>query len=164
MKLYALVLVGSVTLGACGGSSGDGDNGHEGGSSPADVATAQELLAQLHSANYRTFARAPGWPSRRSGTTQHHGAYLDVYVNSALEAAVTANGTAPWPIGSIIVKDGWGDAAGTQAFMLSAARKDAQGVWFGAEYSPSGAVLSAGHNFAECQGCHGPAKDFTLSF
>ena len=148
--------VATLAAAACGG-------GEEGELSPANRAKAEQLLADLQSQDYHTFTRAPGWETpRQQGTTTHHGAYLDVYINDVLAQSVAGGGTAPWPVGSILIKDGWSDADGTMLFGIAAARKEAGG-WFGAEYAPDGTVREAGLNFGECLGCHGDG-DFVQSF
>jgi hypothetical protein len=138
--------------------------GHE-ESSEDDKAEANRLLADVQSRPYQNFQRAPGWEtSRRTGTTAHHGRFLDVYMNDVLASAVSSGASAPWPLGSLLVKDGWTDPEGKQKFQTAILRKEATGVWFGAEFSSSGEVLEAGRNFEECNGCHGGGKDYLLAF
>ena len=140
--------------------------GHqEGGEtvSDEDRAAAESLFRQVQDADYTSFARAPGWETpHTSGTTIHHGRFLDIYLNDVIAGATGAG--APWPVGSIIVKDGWDDAAGTVRTATAILRKDADGVWFGAEFDAAGAVVNAGKNAEECTSCHSSAPDYTLAF
>lgn len=133
--------------------------------SESDRRTAEILLGELQTQNYRAFATAPGWESpHKKGSTQHHGGFLDVYVNRTLADAISRGNSAPWPVGAIVVKDGWNDGSGTQAFQTAILKKTGNGVWFGAELTPSGTVIEAGSHVEECNGCHNRGSDYLLSF
>lgn len=157
-----------VVAGAGCGTEAEGDEHHhgEGGegeeSSATDVERAEQLLASLAD-DYRGFARAPGWQTpRTAGTSPHHGAFLDIYVNDVLAQASAGGGAAPWPDGSTIVKDGWSDADGTMLKQIAILEKDGA-AWFGAEYDADGNVLEAGTHFEECNGCHDEGSDYLLA-
>ncbi len=155
------LLLAVVFTPSCGGK----DEGHHGESSAEDIEEAGQLLTAMQANDYRTFDRAPGWENaHQAASTPHHGEFVDIYVNDVLGAALQSGAQAPGPGGSVVIKDGWSDAAGTQAFQISILRKDGTDSWFGAEYSASGEVLEAGRNFEECNGCHKSGADYVLAF
>jgi hypothetical protein len=155
-SLLATLMAGSLLLAGAAGCEE---------ASEGDVAAAAELLEQVQSQDYRSFQRAPGWEeARQPGTIGHHGAFLDVYVNEILASAIAKGKTAPWPVGSIVIKDGWSDADGKELYQISILRKDGEKKWFGAEYPRGGKATEAGTNFAECRECHGKGADWILGF
>lgn len=140
-----------MTMVACGAEHGDPE------------ARALQLHDDVIAQDYPGFARAPGWTeAHRAGTSSHHGKFLDIYINSTLVDALASG--PPWPIGSIIVKDGRRDAAATDRASTSILEKTGDAEWFGAEYNASGTVREAGWNYRECDSCHASAADYVLAF
>lgn len=127
---------------------------------------AEEILAELQAADYRSFERAPGWESPRLPSQGHHGNFVDIYINDAMAEALREGWPeGPAPEGAVIVKDGWSDAEGEILHQIAVMRKGEGGAeWFYAEYTGKGAVLEAGEDFPECLGCHAAGHDYVLAF
>lgn len=157
MKIQPFMAAGLV-LGsfACGGD----DDGHTHDS--PEVVEAEALLAEHQDADYRSYARILGWDlPHLESSRPHHGPFIDIYVNETLAAAIEGSG-APFPDGSVVVKDGWNDAEGTELFQIAIMEK--QGTdWFYAEYSADGEVDVAGIDPDECMECHTVGTDHILA-
>ncbi|MCW5830981.1 MAG: cytochrome P460 family protein [Labilithrix sp.] len=119
---------------------------------------ASALLSRIRSENYRGWARAPGYETRRPSDAPHSDA-VDIYVNSVVSAAL-AEGTprAEWPVGSIIVKDGW-DGGDLELIAVMEKRSDG---WFWAEYFDDESKYSGRPSI--CTGCHESGSDYVLAF
>jgi hypothetical protein len=127
---------------------------------------ADDIRDQLADDDYRsTYARAPGWDQpRQPSDGGPHGAFVDIYVNDVVEDALAAGDAIErWPEGAIIVKDGWGDATGTDYEYLAFMERRSDG-WFWAEYRGSGRLVSAGLNDSTCAGCHAAGQDSVRAF
>jgi hypothetical protein len=121
---------------------------------PEDAAA---LLERLRAEDYRSWARAPGYEMRRDAESPHAD-QVDVYVNDVVEAALAGGPIAAWPVGSVIVKDGFdGDALELIAVM----EKRADG-WFWAEYFDDVSKYSGTPEV--CTGCHEGGDDFVMAF
>ncbi len=121
-----------------------------------------EGAARLHDAivqgaGYRSWRRAPGFPSRKPSFTAHSDA-VEVFVNVPLGTAL--DGPDPitsWPEGSIIVKEGYsGDALSIVAVM----EKRAGNQWFWAEYNGDAKPLYSGRPDV-CIDCHDNRKGYS---
>ncbi len=124
-----------------------------------DPAGAEDLLDEVRAADYQSWARAPGYPTRTASTAPH-GDMVDIYINDVL-AEVLASGETltEWPEGSLIVKDGFkSDAPHLVAIM----DKRADG-WFYAEYDADDEILYSGSPDT-CTGCHSAGADFVRAF
>lgn len=139
--------------------SGCYDNKTSYGTDPQQTNEAQDFWAKIHTQGYRARTRAPGH-EQRTASSAPHGDSVDVFVN-ALIATTLTSGQHPtaWPVGSIIVKDGF--AGGVQT-LVAAIEKRSDG-WFWAEYHPDGSVLASGHP-SGCIGCHSSGSDFVRAF
>ncbi len=72
-----------------------------------DPAGAAVLWNRIHNENYRAWTRAPGFPGRRDSDTAHSD-QVEIYVNAVVADALAAGRPlTSWPVGSLIVKDGW---------------------------------------------------------
>jgi hypothetical protein len=141
-------LIASALLSACG------DN------EPVDTAGGQELLSRVQTENYREWARAPGWESRRPSISGGHGGELDIYVNDTIAAVLDGGQTiGAWLTGSTIVKDVWN---GSTLHAIAIMDKRADG-WYWAEFKGTGEVLAAGHPQG-CLDCHERADDYVRAF
>jgi hypothetical protein len=121
---------------------------------------ADALWDRIHAENYRGFERAPGYDARTPSNTAHSDA-VDIYVNSVVSEALMGEAIANWPVGSLIVKDGWdGDTLDLVAVM----DKRAAG-WFYAEYTDveDGDALYSGKPDL-CVDCHSSGEDFVRAF
>ncbi len=111
---------------------------------------AEALWDEVHEYAYRTWQRAPGYPTRTASSTSH-GNMVDIYVNDIL-ADTLASGEAltAWPEGSVIVKDGFkGDDP-----LLVAIMEMRDDGWYFAEYEPDGHIDFSGRP-RTCLKCHG---------
>jgi hypothetical protein len=124
-----------------------------------DEAGAEALLARVQNENYRSWSRAPGWPTRRA-TSAPHADEVDIYVNgSLLEAYAAAGSLSAWPLASIIVKDGW---SGSDLELIAVMEKRSDG-WFWAEYDADGDPVYSGHPKL-CIDCHDSGSDYVRAF
>jgi hypothetical protein len=147
VKVFCAVFLVLMSVG-CG--SDDDDN--------QDPEGAKKLLAQIQADEYRSWARAPGWPER-APTSAPHSDEVDIYVNDVLDAATATSGTTKWPIGSIVAKDGFrGDSLEIIAIM----QKQSDG-WFYAELSGNGSPEFSGQP-AICTDCHDSGDDYIRAF
>lgn len=144
----ARALVIGLLLAACAGC---GDN--------QQPAAADELWQRIHAENYRSWARAPGFPTREPSAAAH-GDMVDIYVNDVIAEALAAKKPlSAWPDKSLIVKDGFdGDDPHLVAVM------EKRGAdWFYAEYSPEGSANYSGRP-SVCTDCHSIGSDFVRAF
>jgi hypothetical protein len=123
---------------------------------------ADALWARIHQEDYRSFAHAPGYEQRQPSNTAHSD-FVDIYVNEVLEQVLTAGDPiAAWPVGSLIVKDGF-DSGGSLA-LVAVLDKRADG-WFFAEYNDTEAGTAKYSGQPDiCLGCHDAGSDEVLAF
>lgn len=124
-----------------------------------DPAGAADLWARIHTANYRGWSRAPGYEERRPSNTAHSDA-VDIYLNVAIGDALGATGTTAWPVGSLIVKDGFDDDGDLD---LVAAMEKRENGWFWAEWDGDGDASFSGSPEL-CIDCHRSGSDFVRAF
>jgi hypothetical protein len=124
-----------------------------------DPAGAQELWDRVHAENYRSWQRAPGFEARRDSSAPHGGA-SEIFLNPIMADAVAAGATT-WPVGSLIVKDGYEGLESDASHDLVAAMEKREAGWYWAEWDSdsSGEALYSG-NPSICTGCHESGKDF----
>jgi hypothetical protein len=131
--------------------SGCGDN--------QDEAGARDLLAQVRDGNYREWARAPGYEARRNSDAPHSDA-VDIYVNDVVRFALDEErGLVEWPLGSVIVKDGF---SGSTLDIVAIMEKRKNG-WYWAEYDDDGDPDYSGKPDV-CVDCHDSGSDFVRAF
>ncbi len=115
------------------------------------------LLARIRADDYRSWARAPGYERRRDADSPHAD-QVDIYVNDVVANALAGGPITAWPVGSIVVKDGFdGDALELIAVM----EKRADG-WFWAEYFDDVSRYSGTPEV--CTGCHADGDDGVMAF
>ena len=142
----ALALVALSFLSACG------DN--------QDPAGADELFLRIQTLAYRaTFAKAPGYETQQPSNTSHS-AFSDIFLNP-ISAKVIADNTAisAWPLGSLIVKDGYDDDGIIELIAVMEKRSDG---WYWAEYlDPTASAGGASYSGkpSVCIDCHQSAAD-----
>lgn len=124
-----------------------------------DEAGAIALWDEVHDAEYTTWARAPGFPTRQPSSTSH-GDAVDIYINDVLaEALASGEKLTAWPEGSLIVKDGFkGDSP-----LLVAIMEKREDGWFFAEYDADGDVSFSGQPRV-CTKCHDSGADYVRAF
>ncbi len=127
-----------------------------------EPAEADALWERIHAEDYRSFARAPGYETRQPSNTAHSD-FVDIYVNDAVEEVLTAGEpAAAWPVGSLIVKDGF-DSGG--ALALVAVLDKREDGWFFAEYNDTEAGTAKYSGQPDiCLGCHDAGSDEVLAF
>jgi hypothetical protein len=125
----------------------------------------RDLLARIREDGYRQWMRAPQWETALlPAAGGPHGAYLDMFVNDAMQAAIDAGDPIDaWPEGSIVVKDAYADEEGSDLRFIAAMEKE-DGAWFWAEYHDDGEVAFAGVEEPTCTGCHDAGADGVLAF
>jgi hypothetical protein len=124
-----------------------------------DPEGAASLYEQLQAADYRSWARAPGYSARRSSSAPH-GNEVDIYVNDVVASALAAGEPLEaWPEGSLIVKDGWD---GSDLELIAAMEKRSDG-WYWAEWDGEGSSLYSGKP-AVCADCHASGDDYVRAF
>ena len=120
------------------------------------------LWNRIQSEDYRSFERAPGFEMRQPSNTAHSDA-VDIYVNSVLTDALASGETlSEWPVGSLIVKDGFNNDG--ELDLVAVMDKRDTG-WFWAEYTEfeTGDALFSGSP-GICTGCHESGADFVRAF
>ena len=132
-------------------SLGCGDN-----QAPED---ATALLSRIEAENYRSFARAPGYETRRVSEAPH-GDQVDIYINATIQEALAAGvSITEWPVGSLIVKDGFTEDGELELIAVMDKRQDG---WFYAEYFDREAKFSGKPSV--CVDCHAAGDDFVRAF
>jgi hypothetical protein len=120
---------------------------------------ARELLARVKADQYRTWDRAPGYPTRQDSNAPHSEA-VDIYVNDIVaEVLALGEHDGSWPVGSIIAKDGFD---GSQLEITALMEKRADG-WYWAEYDDDGDPDYSGHPDI-CIDCHSSGSDSVRAF
>jgi len=135
--------------------SGQAGQGGEPAETPA--APSGDLLEQVRAQDYLSWQRAPGYETRQTSAGPHGGA-VDIYVNATVSEALTSAGLTQWPVGSVIVKDGFsGDELGLTAIM----EKRAEG-WIWAEYYSGDRKYDG--PVSVCTSCHESGDDYVRAF
>lgn len=123
-----------------------------------DPSGARELLDRVRAEGYQDWTRAPGYEVRRASRAPHSDA-VDIYINETLVQALEADPPVDaWPIGSIIVKEGW-DGGDRELIALMEKRTDG---WFWAEFFGSDSKYSGKPDL--CIDCHRSGDDFVRAF
>ena len=131
----------------------------ENNQSPAE---ALALWERINTEDYRSFSRAPGYETTQPSFAPH-GNRVDIYVNDVVQNALDAGeAITSWPVGSLIVKDGF-DAAGELEIVAVMDKQDTgwfYAEWIGlesdeADYSGQPAV---------CVNCHASGADEVRGF
>ncbi len=124
-----------------------------------DEAGADALWEEVHDADYRSWARAPGFETRKPSSASH-GDHVDIFINDVLvDALASEEKLTAWPEGSIIVKDGF---TGDHPRLVAIMEKRDDG-WFFAEYEPDGEVDFSGTP-GVCTRCHDAGADYVRAF
>jgi hypothetical protein len=124
-----------------------------------DPEGARRLWRQIHELQYRQWQRAPGYETRRA-TSAPHGDRVDIYINDVLvEALAAAEPLDEWPVGALIVKDGF-DGSDLELVAVMDKRDDG---WFWAEYDDEGDADYSGRPDL-CTDCHSSGDDYVRAF
>jgi hypothetical protein len=85
---------------------------------------------------------------------------VEIFVNDVVADALASEGLAEWPVGSLIVKDGYADDGTLELVALMEKRQDG---WFWAELDGEGNALYSGEP-AICVDCHDAGSDLVRAF
>jgi hypothetical protein len=120
---------------------------------------ARQLWKQIHALEFHAWQRAPGYESRRASQAPHSDA-VEIFVNDVVHDALAADqNLSSWPIGSMIVKEGW---SGDELELIAVMHKREAG-WYWAEYDADGEAAYSGAP-SLCTGCHQSGADFVRAF
>lgn len=123
-----------------------------------DPTGARALLDRVRAEDYRAWSRAPGYETRRPSAAPHSKA-VEIFINEPVVAALeTAPTVSAWPVGSIIVKEGW-DGGSLELIALMEKR---QSGWFWAEFFGSDSKYSGEPQL--CIDCHRGGDDYVRAF
>lgn len=114
-------------------------------------------------AGFRSWPRAPGYAARRPSFTAHKDA-VEIFVSP--EVASTLQPPSPpaelpraWPVGSIIVKEGFRGIRQSSSRQIVAVMEKRADGWFWAEYDDGGDSLYSGRP-SGCTDCHGHREKY----
>ncbi len=124
-----------------------------------DPEGAARFWETIQAEDYRSWARAPGYPGLEPSRAAH-GDEVEVWVNDVVEAALADPTTETWPVGSVIVKDGY---EGGELCFIAGMEKVTPDQWFYVEYDGGGDTLFSGQPEI-CTGCHAVGDDFVRTF
>lgn len=126
-----------------------------------DPEGAADLWARIHEQGYQGWMRAPGYETRRDSAAPH-GDQVEIFINDAVAAAIAGDPITSWPVGSIIVKDGYDGGE----LSLVAAMEKLEGTWFWAEWDADGTSKYSGSaaDVATCTDCHQSGSDLVRAF
>lgn len=142
-----LLLAATLLLAACGSDKN------------TDEAGARALLTKINEQKYRSWPRAPGYETRRKAASPHSDE-VDIYVNQPVSDVLAKKlPGGNWPVGSIIVKDGF---KGSALDLIAVMEKRSDG-WYWAEYGSDGTVLFSGKP-GVCTDCHESGADSVRAF
>ncbi len=125
-------------------------------------AEAAELFQRINDLDYRSFATAPGYETPQPSNTQHSD-LSQVFINDVVENALNASEPiSEWPVGSLIVKDGFED---DNSLDLIAAMEKRDDGWFWAEWlDPPDSDSAFSGKPDVCIDCHSAGSDFVFAF
>jgi hypothetical protein len=123
---------------------------------------ASALFDRIQEENYRGWDRAPGYETRQPSNTAHSDA-VDIFINPAIADALTDGASlGAWPVGSLIVKDGY--ESGGELALIAAMEKRDDG-WFWAEWTDtSGEDAKYSGKPDICIDCHQSGSDHVRAF
>jgi hypothetical protein len=141
LRVWTCALAVAIAGGACGQ-----DDDPEG---------ARVLWEKINAGSgFRAWQRAPGFPKRKPSFTAHADA-VEIWVSKEISVALGAPPSAPlaeWPVGSIVVKEGFADTTGDRRKLVAVMEKRTDG-WFWAEYDDGGESKYSGRP-GVCVDCH----------
>lgn len=117
-------------------------------------AAARALWDEIHAeGGFRAWRRAPGYLTRQPSFTAHSNA-VDIFVNAPVAQTLESSERADeWPVGSIVVKEGFRGLEPSAARAIVAVMKKQPDGWFWAEYDGEGETLFSGRPKV-CVDCH----------
>jgi hypothetical protein len=129
------------------------------GGDDQDPEGARELLDRVRADDYHGWERAPGYATRQPAVSPHSDE-VDIFVNDVVADVLAAGESIEaWPIGSIIVKDGFRSNGDLELIALMEKREE---DWFWAEFFGESSAYSGQPSV--CIDCHRRGDDFVLAF
>jgi hypothetical protein len=125
-----------------------------------DPEGAAELFDRIQAEDYQSWMRAPGYETQKfSGT---HGDAVNIFINPTLDDVLSSGEPInAWPLGSLIVKDGYGDG---ELEEIAAMEKRDDG-WFWVEWTDiSGEDAKYSGKPDVCTDCHSAGDDYVRAF
>jgi hypothetical protein len=121
-----------------------------------DPEGARVLWEEINTApGFQSWARAPGYATRMPSFTLHSRA-VEIFVSKEVATTLKSPGSKEWPVGSIIVKEGF---SGDTRKIVAVMKKRPDG-WFWAEYDDDGDPLFSGRP-STCTDCHDNRKSYS---
>lgn len=123
---------------------------------------AAALYDRILNEDYRSFQTAPGYDSPQESSAPHSDR-TQIFVNGTVAAVLDAGEPiTSWPVGSLIVKDGF-DSDDEHALIAVMDKRD--DGWFWAEYlDPASSESKYSGKPDLCTGCHEAGDDFVQGF
>ena len=137
----------ALALISCGGNDAERGGGDTATTDPN--ATYNEELDGLLE-GYQSWPQVVAGPVASEAV---HGEYVENWLNDEAKAVVDAAMGEPMPDGAILVKQGYGDAEGTDLKNLTVMWKT-EGEWFWAKYDSAGELSTSGFALEGCVACH----------
>lgn len=142
--MKVMLCLGLLALSACGDDQ--------------DPAGARALLDRVRAEDYTSWSRAPGYETRKPARSPHSDA-VEIFINEPVVAALESDPpVTEWPVGSIIVKDGY-DGNSRELIAMMEKREDG---WFWVEFIGSDSKYSGKPDL--CIDCHRSGDDFVRAF
>ena len=148
MRTFFIATALSIST-ACGtGSKGD---------SAANAITTDSLALvdamDAEAEGYQSWSQTDNWIGRIATPGGTHGEAVEIWWNPLAYDTIQAQAGGDMPEGSLIVKEGFNDASGSDLKATTYMWKK-DGDWFWVGKSASGNVASAGYGISECADCH----------
>lgn len=120
------------------------------------------LYERIQSESYQSFAKAPGYDTPQPSQAPHSD-ITQIFVNDVVAAALAANEPiTEWPVGSLIVKDGYDSDNDLAVIAAMDKREDG---WFWAEWlDPTDSSTDFSGKPELCLDCHDAGDDFVQGF
>lgn len=121
-----------------------------------DPEGAKQLFGKINDGQgFRSWRRAPGFPFRKPSFTAHSNE-VELFINEPIAKALQGpEPAAQWPVGSIIVKEGFSDRDTRSLIAVMERRADG---WYWAEFDGDGEPLYSGQPKI-CIDCHENRKE-----
>ncbi len=139
---------------------GCADKAEDGALDEEEQALGEALWGEID--GYEAWTQLDPWVGEQASADGTHGATVQIWLNDAAAALITAAAGGDMPDGAAIVKEGYDDNGELQA--ITAMLKEGGG-WSWGRFDAEGAVSSAGDSAeASCAGCHSSGQDSLRAF
>ncbi len=161
IRFYFSTLSTILFLFACNGTESNNNPSEQAQQNTVEIAS--QLWNKILTEDYRnTFARAPGFATRQPSNAPHS-SFVDIFINDTVSQVLNSTqALQDWPIGSLIVKDGYNTQGILSLVALMEKRADG---WFWAEFLDVNSTVA---DFSGapiiCTSCHLTGDDFVRAF